>query len=287
MSFRAIVKIILIPIVTVIVIAIGLIYFYGDHIPRLIESYYENNPVESVRPFDSYDFSNGGYLLIMVSHFNHAQEFYISDPGKLEQLKSQWVFNKLSPPTKRVYGSTVMLLKDGEVLDRYAVDLSGGIDEVIRISGREYTLDRNLLKGHRTLRSRKLKYEDLKTGRDDIRSKLKDESFVYGPLPIWFYFDGELEFEYSVACWEDESVKDDASLIMAELSKYYSSENFKLEWSQRTLGRDESDEKPCMDVVKYKLACNSQLASKFEAYPISESWKLFDELKWEYWEKEP
>ncbi len=281
---RIVVGLFLLCLLVTSVVAFILIY-YDDPLELL------QVEVEPVRPFDKYDFKQGGYVLIGVGNNgpSYHPNFYIEDPLQLEQLKDSWVFTKKALPTKRIYHYTVILLKDGEIVKWFPVDDLGNQDPTqgaIRLSvGGLFLFDKQLLSGHELLVSHVRNFNSIDDGRNFINKTMNKDSFVFSDLPKWFYFDGYLEFEQYLTCSGDLEFIDNEASVQSSLASRYAKDQFLLHHLGQTLGRIESDSESCQNIDHYALSCNEELAQKFNGYPVTQSWKSYEELKWVYWEK--
>ncbi len=255
---------------------------WGDMVSKMMEPSALKN---AVQPLDGYDFKKGGYTLIGIDRDDPDLCFYLDDAQTLETLKTQWSVRQPLPGTKRIYSYTLILLKEGEVVEWFPVDLKTGMEDAIRVSGQLFAFDRSVLQGHRPLLRRSGTYDTPEAGRAAVRTVVRDDRFVYGPRPEWFYFDGYLEFEHPVPCTDDRIQDIDSGGIDARLSRRYGSDSYRLQWLQRTLGRKDSKMAACWDLDRYRLACNAQLAQEFEGDTVTKPWRMFDALTWEYWVK--
>jgi hypothetical protein len=280
-----------------IVIALFLICLLFASVVAFILIYYDDPlellqvEVEPIKPFEKFNFKQGGYVLIGIDNWGRSDlpNFYIEDPLQLEKLKSSWVFNKTALPIKRVYHYTVVLLKDGEIVKWFPVDRWGNQNPeqgAIRLSvGGLFLFDKKLLDGHELLVSYKQSFNSLDDGRSFIQKTMDEDSFVFSELPKWFYFDGYLEFEQYLTCSGDLEFIDNEASMQSSLASRYGSDQFLLHHLGQILGRIESDSESCQNIDQYALSCNEELAQKFNGYPVTQSWKSYDELKWVYWVK--
>jgi hypothetical protein len=150
-----------------------------------------------------------------------------------------------------------------------------------------FLFDKKLLDGHELLVSYKQSFNSLDDGRSFIQKTMDEDGFVFSELPKWFYFDGSLEFEEYLPCIEDSEFIDNEANVQSTLSSRYGTDQFRLHHLGQTLGRIDSDSENCQNIDQYALSCNEELSQEFSDYTVTRSWRRFDKLEWEYWERAP
>lgn len=225
-------------------------------------------------PFKKYDFSKGGYSLLGIrdeSDFNKlaAQlgEFYTDDIATLNEIKSKWVFTKKSPQFSCGYHYTVILCKNGKVLEGFNINLN--CEEIATDKG-DYYFDAQKL----SLIKDKLKkpivntltFKTVTDARAYLAKARSDKNQIVIPYAQWEKYDGEFRFDFKFKSPDQDREQSRKKLLKqleTDIRKSYPNELFALS----DVGGSTKD-------MTVQVSCRKSLRDKFKLYTVNEffSW---------------
>jgi len=160
-----------------------------------------HSPAKTVKLFQEYDFSQGGYALVgTITESDRSGlrdslgEFFTDDPALLEEFKSTWVFTKESPRYACGYHYKIKLVRGGEELAGFRINLN--CNEIVTDNYEAYFFDAQLLRCFLgRLKRRPVEcaavFLSLEAGRAGVDSICRNDSaLLYMPQPKWLKTDG-------------------------------------------------------------------------------------------------
>jgi hypothetical protein len=256
-----------------------------------LPQYNWNELRKGVKVLGSYDFSDGGYKLVGV-HYGFDNnlsktigEFYIEDKAVLNKIKNEWTFYKKSKYYKCGYHYEIKLLRNGDLIDSFSINLEDGCNAIVTSIG-PLVFDPSKLEMFRNDLKPLLKVEDhfksLIDGRSYIKEAIKSNKYVYGEMPLWKEYDGYFSFQVEVPPKFDLShLEESTEHLQNELINTYGQNAFVL--IEKSISFSGGQQKS--NDITYEIICNKELFMNFHQYKVIQPWKTFDELEWVHWQK--
>lgn len=231
--------------------------------------------------FEKYRFEDGGYSFVgvFVHHSDHSLqkklgEFYTDDISVLNSLKKSWIFPREQRMHACGYHYELLILKDGQVVDSFAVNLE--CNEIVTDVGSLYFDHkklRNFASSFKPLYSRRDKFDTVSEARQYLLSTRKDANFVHAEKPRWLEFEGEFSFNLKCPaelknCYATDEFRKIEPQLRAEISRAYPGEKFELAARGGSSNGD----------LYVRVKCDKSLEEKFS---IFDRWNREAFGKWE------
>lgn len=246
------------------------------------------------RPFDKYDFDEGGYALIGVfeNYSDHpvqksVGEFYTDDVALLNEIKRVWSFPREQVMHACGYHYHVMLIRHGTKVNELSINLE--CNEVVTALGSR-VFDSSLLTKFSSrlqkLVSRSEEFPSIEKAREYWTRIKQDQNFVYAYEPQWLEYEGS--FQFQVQCPAEDpncymSGRDESLLaeVRKKITVAFPEEKFEI----RSTGGTSDGE------AFVEIKCNKSLEAKFDIYDRWNGegfgrWKPFHLELRSYWKKE-
>lgn len=221
------------------------------------------------RPFERYNFEEGGYLLagVFEHHDDHAVqkklgEFYVDDKEVLKSIQKAWNFPREQKIYACGYHYYVVLLKNGKRVDDLAINLD--CQQIVTDKGSRY-FDARLLTRFSTqlkpLLHKTNEFRSVDEARDYWNKAISDSSFVYARPPKWLKYDGSFRFRSQCPtknenCHQFGKDADILAEVRAKIIAEYPDEPFEL----ITSGGSGTGE------IYFEITCNRSLEAKFDIF---------------------
>lgn len=220
-------------------------------------------------PFENFDMSSGDFKFIGSYSFavnktpivDSLKQFYIDDLKSLKWIKDNWRFNKYSPAYECGYDYNFYLVKDGEVLDSFSLNIECR-ELVTKIDS--FDFDPGLLsyligKTKPMIRKYK-KFENRKEGLLYLDSIKQDSKYLAHKPKPWIEFEGKFEFKFD----DFQNFKNAETLITNlenKIEKVYG-KKFQLDLSQAS-----------RDYFNFYLFTTKEIYEAFDMFEITREWK--------------
>jgi hypothetical protein len=245
------------------------------------------------RPFEKYNFDEGGYILVGVfeHHSDHpvqksVGEFYTDDVALLNAIKEAWNF----PREQRMYACGyhyhLLLMRQGTKLNELSINLE--CNEVVTDTGSR-VFDSSLLTRFSSrlqkLVSRSDEFPSIEKAREYWKQIKQDEDLVYAYEPEWLEYEGSFRLKVQCPAEDRDCYKfgrDDTILaaVREKITTSYPGEKFEVS----TTGGTSAGE------AFIEIKCNKTLESKFDIYDrwnkeAFGKWQPFHLYLRSYWKK--
>ncbi|MBE7517509.1 MAG: hypothetical protein HS105_13030 [Chloracidobacterium sp.] len=220
--------------------------------------------------FDKYHFDDGGYAMIGIfaDHKDHPLqkkigEFYTDDISVLNAIKKAWVFKKPQHMHACGYHYDIIVVKDGEKLDSFALNLE--CNELVSPNSSLYFDLKKLemfASKFKHLQMKEREFSTVTQARLFLEELKKDKEYVYSWPPQWLNHEGS--FQFNIKCpadiGEDCWMIKNEGLLLARLreaiTKKYPGETFDIRVNGGMTG----------GVAFVEVKCNRSLQQKFDIY---------------------
>ena len=238
--------------------------------------------VKAYSPFEKYDFTNGEYKLLGVysigsdknSIVDSLREFYIEDVQILNRIKKEWTFDRRSPAYACGYHYDILLVKDGEVVESFSVNLN--CDQIVTEKG-SYFFKSELLSGligrNKKLRRQYNKFHNRDEGFKFIDSVSIKNEFIAYQANEWLKYEGKFRFRYD-SIEDYESFETFMNSISEKLKNEYE-DDFQIEGATIS-----------PTYFEFDVYCCKTLYEKFKLFEITSQWKDLKVKLTTYWHKE-
>lgn len=270
------------------------ILFFSCGVSCLNKSFkYSRKELKSgVRILKKYDFQKGGYTLVgLYWKFEHdilkgIREFYVEDIATLEKIKREWVFYEKSALYECGYHYTIKILKDGEIIENFNINLEEGCNAIVTSRGALVFEQSKLEKFRNNLKPLLIIHKifaSVEDGRKYITESRKSKNYLYEQEPIWEHFSGFFYFEIEEPCTEYFRTKNNVDILQKDFSRTFGENNFIL--TAEHLSVRPGNDKGRICTHTYKVTSDRELFDKFRQYEIIEPWKEFSPIEWVHWQK--
>ncbi|NKI32503.1 hypothetical protein [Croceivirga thetidis] len=220
-------------------------------------------------PFENYDLASGDYQFIGSYSFavnkipivDSLKQFYIDDLEALKWIKENWRFNKYLPAYECGYDYNFYLVKNGEVLDSFSLNIE--CRELVTKIG-SFDFDIGLLsyligKTKPIIRTYK-KFENRKEGLLYLDSINQDSKYLAHKPKTWIEFEGKFEFKFD----DFQNFKNAETLISNlenKIERNYG-KKFQLDLSQAS-----------PDYFNFYLFTTKEIYKAFDLFEITREWE--------------
>ncbi len=231
---------------------------------------------------DKYDFSEGGYSLVIVSS-NHPSKrefffsYYTNDIAVLNEYKVQLVVEKEAASYRCACFEdySISICRYGNILEQFSV--STNCKSITSLKGSHAFisfLDFNRLQN---TSHRRIIFDSRNEALDYLKLVSRDTNLLMMDQPPWQKFEGEFSFPYEHTSYDTELIRAE---LQKEISSAYPHELFEITDVQTLFGSTNLT----YHYLVY-VTCNKKLFDVFNLYPKRErvGWKYYDLLLDTYW----
>lgn len=227
--------------------------------------------------FAAHDFAAGRYSLVglLDSRPRHPIQkqlgnFYVDDPALLATMRSEWRAGAEAPFYACGYHYTILLTRDGEVVESLAINLETECGTVVGNSG-SHRFDTALLTRHAArYREPVIEQRDfasLAEARTYLAKAETDPRLLLAPHPVWRDYDGY--FRFMMPCpghgFDDVKVAACIAAARSAIEAKYPGEKFEL---------DESGSQG--DDIMVEMKSRKPLHDRFDLYEDYWEWRNYD-----------
>ncbi len=247
----------------------------------------------TVKVFDKYDFSKGGYYILGIKYMEGDRsrladsigEFYTNDIAILNEFKQTWVFRQPSPKYACGYHFKVRLCRNGKTLEDFNININ--CNEIVHNNSSGsgyYYFDNNKLRRFKGRMKQpsgvSKKFSTAQEARAYYKSIINDSLLILAPEEDWMTSEGMFAFDYKFKEGCKDCYLKDAEylrLFKQKIQQAYPGEPFTL-----------AEYGGSMEEVTVQVVCNKSLYDKFTLYPIGfYKWRAWDLGYYTYWKKKP
>lgn len=246
-----------------------------------------NNPVKLLH---GHDFAGGGYTVLAqvwgpARHEIQRElgEFYIDDPGLLEELKALWITGGPTPMYACGYHYTILVLRGQRIVDGFSVNLETECGTVVT-DGSSYRFDPVLLTQpaarYRTPVVERRTFDSLAEGRERLAALAGNERLLLRPEPEWREYDGE--FRFRADCPEHSFNSFNSAILQACLSRVRSEIGAKYPGMPFDVAEAGSDSG---GYILIEMKCRKALHGRFDMYGDYDEWRDYEPTVTFYWKE--